>query len=498
MANVWYIGDAQVREVYGQRFDVYNGWAVNESAFTSGQRADLDADPGFLLGQNGPRVNPPWTPDGAVGRDATLLQKMLDIYNEIPGRLGKAALDATYVRSVNGVPVNPETGNVEIEAGSGIRTVVVGDSNTENGGGPGVSRSWRPGAPWTWAMMLSGWRCEVVHNAGIGGETTTQILARYNTDVIAKAPNLVILSAGTNDAGTTAITVPLETTKANITEMIARNRAIGAKTIIGTIPPRNSRDATTRAHALPLNAWIRRLPLTQPDVWVVDYYLYLADVASTSVADQWITDYSNDGTHFRPKGARIAGMKLAEIITQLFPPLTRISPVRGDATNLITNQGQFVGASAGVAPTGWTLSNSGTMAPYITGLVPRTDGVPGSWLEVVVPNGGSFVMSRAITSQVSVGDTIQAAVEFDFSALEASPSVYQYASLDLSIGPAYTNSQAMGHAEGSDYNHGSDARKGVLLTPPRTLVTGDTPTQIMFDIRGGGTYRFANATVSKV
>jgi hypothetical protein len=31
----------------------------------------------------------------------------------------KATLDTTYVRSVNGVLVDPETGNVEIEAGSG-------------------------------------------------------------------------------------------------------------------------------------------------------------------------------------------------------------------------------------------------------------------------------------------------------------------------------------------------------------------------------------------
>ncbi|WNO26228.1 esterase [Gordonia phage Fulcrum] len=100
MANVWYIGDAQVREVYGQTFNIWNGWSIPESAFTSGQLADLDADSGFLLGQTGPRINPPWSPDGVVGRDAAILQKMLDIYNEIPGRLSEANLKSSFQRLV--------------------------------------------------------------------------------------------------------------------------------------------------------------------------------------------------------------------------------------------------------------------------------------------------------------------------------------------------------------------------------------------------------------
>ncbi|UJQ86333.1 esterase [Gordonia phage Wojtek] len=104
MANVWYIGEAQERRLTlgGQEYswNIWNGWSIPESAFTAGQLAELDADPGFLLGQSGPRVNPPWTPDPSVGRNDTLLQKIIDIYNEIPGRLGKAALDATYARAV--------------------------------------------------------------------------------------------------------------------------------------------------------------------------------------------------------------------------------------------------------------------------------------------------------------------------------------------------------------------------------------------------------------
>ncbi|QFG08147.1 esterase [Gordonia phage GretelLyn] len=104
MANVWYIGDAQERTVTfsGSTFswNIWNGWSIPESAFNAGQLAELDADPGFLLGQTGQRVNPPWTPDGVVGRDAAILAKMLDIYNEIPGRLSEASMKAAFPRVI--------------------------------------------------------------------------------------------------------------------------------------------------------------------------------------------------------------------------------------------------------------------------------------------------------------------------------------------------------------------------------------------------------------
>lgn len=63
MANVWYIGDAHIRSVFNQIFSIANGWSVPDTNFTPAQLIELDADQGFLLGQTGPRVSPPWTPD---------------------------------------------------------------------------------------------------------------------------------------------------------------------------------------------------------------------------------------------------------------------------------------------------------------------------------------------------------------------------------------------------------------------------------------------------
>ncbi|UJQ86697.1 esterase [Gordonia phage Jalebi] len=108
MANVWYIGDAQERTLTfgGSTFfwNKWNGWSINESAFTSQQLQELDADPGFLLGQTGPRTLPPWTADPVTGRESVYLaeiKKILDgaqVSRALAGDadIKKMALSPTY------------------------------------------------------------------------------------------------------------------------------------------------------------------------------------------------------------------------------------------------------------------------------------------------------------------------------------------------------------------------------------------------------------------
>ena len=50
----------------------------------------------------------------------------------------------------------------------------------------------------TFSVLLTATNAQVI-NAGVGGNNTAQLLERIDTDVLAKAPDLVILMAGTND-----------------------------------------------------------------------------------------------------------------------------------------------------------------------------------------------------------------------------------------------------------------------------------------------------------
>lgn len=84
-----------------------------------------------------------------------------------------------------------------------------------------------------------------VHNAGIGGNTTTQALARLGKDVLAHKPRVVVIQFGINDScvdvwktpPATEPRVPLATYEANLRALIADVRKAGAKPILMTTNP---------------------------------------------------------------------------------------------------------------------------------------------------------------------------------------------------------------------------------------------------------------------
>jgi lysophospholipase L1-like esterase len=76
-------------------------------------------------------------------------------------------------------------------------------------------------------------------NAGVNGNTSRQGLARLDKDVLAHKPDVVLVLFGTNDNRKDApkIQVPLAEYEKNLSTIIDRCRGIGAKVVLGTIPP---------------------------------------------------------------------------------------------------------------------------------------------------------------------------------------------------------------------------------------------------------------------
>ena len=80
----------------------------------------------------------------------------------------------------------------------GFTTILLGDSIMANGCNPiapvntgpatGAFRIFDDRCWFEWANILSGHVWSVIRNAGIGGQTSAQILARVQSDVIAYAP----------------------------------------------------------------------------------------------------------------------------------------------------------------------------------------------------------------------------------------------------------------------------------------------------------------------
>jgi len=102
------------------------------------------------------------------------------------------------------------------------RVVVFGDSISHNNGRLKFKH-------WTEALQER-FDLDLI-NAGVGGNTSTQGLARLQSDVISKQPDFVLISFGMNDHVMKAKNQPnvtLETFGQNLTTMVTQIRAAGA------------------------------------------------------------------------------------------------------------------------------------------------------------------------------------------------------------------------------------------------------------------------------
>ena len=84
-----------------------------------------------------------------------------------------------------------------------------------------------------------------VINAGVGGNSSANLLPRVHEDVIAKHPDLVILMVGTNDAlNSQKLTAP-EVFVANLEKLVTEMTGSGSEVILMTIPPKTPTSAAT-------------------------------------------------------------------------------------------------------------------------------------------------------------------------------------------------------------------------------------------------------------
>tara|TARA_R110002096_G_scaffold102753_3_gene226896 strand:+ start:1507 stop:2229 length:723 start_codon:yes stop_codon:yes gene_type:complete len=86
----------------------------------------------------------------------------------------------------------------------------------------------------------------LVINAGIGGNSTEDLLKRLEKDVLSLNPSLVALMVGTNDMLNSRKSVPLDQYQANLNRLVQSITESGAKLVLMTIPPCNERLLLTR------------------------------------------------------------------------------------------------------------------------------------------------------------------------------------------------------------------------------------------------------------
>ncbi|HET6216587.1 MAG TPA: GDSL-type esterase/lipase family protein [Acidobacteriaceae bacterium] len=140
-------------------------------------------------------------------------------------------------------------------------------------------------------------------DAGIYGETSGQMLSRFQQDVIALNPAIVHIMAGTNDVypgwvlcgGTQDVD-----TCGNIEAMVAMAKAAGIQVILGTIPPWGPGSASSYFDPSParydrinaLNQWITQFAVDN-GLTLIDYHGLLV----SSDGNTYVPDLTVDGIH---------------------------------------------------------------------------------------------------------------------------------------------------------------------------------------------------------
>jgi lysophospholipase L1-like esterase len=141
-------------------------------------------------------------------------------------------------------------------------------------------------------------------NRGIPGQTTGQMLDRFQVDVIALKPDVVHIMGGTNDVAENYGPVSDDIIENSIRAMIDLAVANNIKVVLATIPPAKKipwhPELEPAARIKELNAWLRAYAASRHIV-LVDYWTALADSRGGMRPE-----YSGDGVH--PNGAAHAVM----------------------------------------------------------------------------------------------------------------------------------------------------------------------------------------------
>ena len=167
-------------------------------------------------------------------------------------------------------------------------TLVVGDPPTVVFIGDSITELWQPHFPESFPGKSYLGR-------GISGQTTAQILARFQSDVVLLRPKVVVILAGTNDIAENGGPVTLEMIENNIASMTDIAREHHIRVVLSSVLPAADYRWRPGLHPaqkiIALNGWIREYAKRNGAVYL-DYHSAMADSTGGLRSDLTV-----DGVH---------------------------------------------------------------------------------------------------------------------------------------------------------------------------------------------------------
>lgn len=212
-------------------------------------------------------------------------------------------------------------------------------------------------------LAAQGKAIELVRNAGDGGDTSAQMLARLHTELAGvMAGDIVVACATTNDIGEVTAAEAMTNLAAIFDWVLARGATLHAGTLGQAQSSAYWADAAAAlVFTRDVNMFVRSYCEQKSRVRCFDKHAALGsgDYASAGAVE-------SAGIHYLPAGAQLVGNRYVTDCGADFRKSefrrwrsTADAYVDGDSWNLLTNP-EFEGATGSTPPTGWTASGAGT------------------------------------------------------------------------------------------------------------------------------------------
>ena len=213
-----------------------------------------------------------------------------------------------------GGPIGCATAHSEKSLADPPSVVFIGDS---------ITAIWGSGQEGSEFAEQTNWIDE-----GVGGQNSSQVLARFQTDVIDLNPGVVHILVGTNDVYPGWTLVPSNAnainSAANVEAMVQMAQANGIHIILATIPPwgcdaskcapAETADPTlSRYERIDIwNAWIEQYAFSQ-GIPVVDYHSALV----APDGEHYVPDLTLEGVHPNATGYVIMTPMVEKVISEI-------------------------------------------------------------------------------------------------------------------------------------------------------------------------------------
>lgn len=453
----------------------------------------------------------------------TATQNISNITQSVGTAGGFASLDSAGDVPYAQLPIGLSEEGLSKSFRKNNTAVIFGDSITASFGPftNGVVTSYGTVSYWTWAQRFLGQRFKLLKNAGISGQTSAQILSRFDVDVKAYEPAYVIVLAGRNDG-----TIGAAATEANLAAIYDKCAKIGATVIACTLTPYNQpAGATTQQQAdwaaqrqadNRINQWIKRQALTRRDFLVCDWATALQDINGNFI----FPSLTADGIHPTSLAAQRMGRILAKTLAPRVPFLDRLVSNNDDPNNLDYNplmfgtSGSIGSGGTGTLATGWNAGLLGSAGTFSIAQVPCTDLVGLNWHELNVTATGTgggqlfqYVNQTAaaskLTAAIGTDDYYVARVEVEADSWASAVVQGTYAA-GLSIRMQASNASFSNLAVVQDIlsadtpTHEVNGEYMVLETPPMKIPSGTVNLQLVLTLSAIGKVRVRRFGIQKV